>query len=162
MHCNDVNDSRYLEFLEPLYSQLQTRLAPESEGMDFGCGPGPALASLFRRAGHHVTLYDPFYHPDKNALDKQYDFISASEVFEHLYNPATEIQKLRRLLKPRGWLGVMTQLVDEQTDFANWYYRRDPTHVVFFSLRSFAWIAHGFGFSEPIHCGPRVVLLQTR
>ena len=34
---------------------LLARLGPASHGLDYGCGPGPALATMLREEGHGVT-----------------------------------------------------------------------------------------------------------
>lgn len=159
-HNNDVNDPAYRRFVEPLFVQIQMRVLNKSCGLDFGAGPGPALAQMFEQGGHKMEIYDPFFQPDTACLSKTYDFIVASEVAEHLYRPYVELQKIFHLLKPGGWLGIMTLLVEPATDFANWYYRRDPTHVVFYSRQTFVWIAQHFGFTELTHEGERIVLLR--
>ena len=160
IHRNDVTDARYLDFLSPLFSAINERVARRGSGLDYGSGPAPALAKMFEHAGHAMAIYDPYYFPEDAVLKRTYDFISCSETAEHFYRPRVEFQLLRKILKPGGWLGVMTQLVDDQTDFKSWYYRRDPTHVVFYSLRTFKWLAGNFGFIKLKDIGPRVVLLQ--
>ena len=70
--------------------------------------------------------------PGRDALQRDYDVITLSEVAEHLFEPAVEFERLGRLLKPGGWLGVMTCFQTDDTSFARWHYRRDPTHVVFY------------------------------
>jgi hypothetical protein len=43
-----------------------------------------------------------------------------------------------------GWLAVMTQLQDDDQAFAQWHYRRDPTHVAFYRAESFDYIAAAY------------------
>jgi 2-polyprenyl-3-methyl-5-hydroxy-6-metoxy-1,4-benzoquinol methylase len=88
-HDNRPDDSRYRHFLNRLFSPLSRRLAANSKGLDFGCGPGPTLSVMFEEAGHQVALYDPFYAPDRSALSGPYDFITLSEVAEHMAAPGT-------------------------------------------------------------------------
>jgi len=64
LHANDPQDAGYRRFLFRLAEPLLARLAPACEGLDYGCGPGPALAAMLREAGHDVALYDPFFAPD--------------------------------------------------------------------------------------------------
>jgi cyclopropane fatty-acyl-phospholipid synthase-like methyltransferase len=157
-HKNDPADAGYIAFVRPLFEALQARLAPGARGLDFGCGAGSALAPLFTGAGHAIANYDPFFFPEPP--EGPFDFIAASEVVEHLYEPRREFRRLHDWLKPRGWLGVMTLLITKDTDFANWHYRRDPTHVAFYSSFTFEWIAHEFGFEKIIFSGERIVLLR--
>jgi hypothetical protein len=161
-HNNDVNDPGYRDFLEPLAKAVQKRVMAGGAGLEFGCGPGPALAARLGEHNYSVTLFDPFFHPDPSALANRYDFITASEVAEHLYFPAEEFARLAGLLKPGGWLGLMTWIYEPEIDFANWIYRKDPTHVAFYSQRTFTWIAGRFGFQSPEFEGPRVVCLHTK
>ena len=78
-HQNFPDDPRYRHFLSKLSAPLLESLAPGSDGLDYGCGPGPALAAMMREAGHAVALYDPFFHPDRSVLCRRYDFIACTE-----------------------------------------------------------------------------------
>lgn len=140
-HENHVDDPGYRRFLSKLSTPLLSRLAPGQQGLDFGCGPGPALAAMLREAGHDMALYDPFFHDEPSALARDYDFITCTETVEHLHAPADVFDQLDGMLRPGGWLAVMTCFQTEDTLFATWHYRRDPTHVVFFRPRSFEVIA---------------------
>jgi SAM-dependent methyltransferase len=140
-HENDPNDPRYRHFLAKLAEPLLCRLAPGSRGLDYGCGPGPALAAMLREAGHDVALHDPFFCPDPEALERTYDFITCTEVAEHFHDPATEFERLDAMLRPGGWLAIMTGFQTDDARFADWYYRRDPTHVVFYRERTLRTIA---------------------
>lgn len=149
-HRNDVKDSGYRRFLARLADPMLERLPPNAEGLDYGCGPGPALATMMEDAGHRVRLYDPIYHPDKSALNGRYDFITCTEVVEHMHRPADEFRRLDRLLHPGGLLGVMTTFQTDDTRFAGWHYRRDPTHVVFYRQCTLALVADRMGWSVEI------------
>ncbi len=116
------------------------------EGLDYGCGPGPALARILEEAGHRVCLYDPFFYPDRSVLDRTYDFVTCTETAEHFHDPAGEFARLDRLLKTGGGLGVMTCFRQPGRDFASWHYRRDPTHVVFYREATFRRLAERFGW----------------
>ena len=59
-HNNDIYDANYRLFLSKLFKPLQGKLQDGVKGLDFGCGPGPALAEMFKEEGHQVDLYDPF------------------------------------------------------------------------------------------------------
>ncbi len=150
LHENDADDPGYRRFLAKLSQPLLARLDPGSEGLDFGCGPGPALASMLADAGMSLRLYDPIYHPDSQALQRQYDFITCTEVAEHLQDPADTFARLDRLLRPGGWLGLMTCFQTDDSRFANWHYRRDPTHIVFYRQATLAWLASNLGWRMEI------------
>ena len=86
-HNNDVNDPRYKQFLSNLMLPLIDRIKLNSIGLDYGCGPGPALSLMLQEKGYQMFNYDPFFHPKKSNLLKKYDFISCSETVEHFHNP---------------------------------------------------------------------------
>jgi SAM-dependent methyltransferase len=131
-HENDPDDPQYRSFLARLADPLLERLRPGLQGLDYGCGPGPALAAMLREAGHEVAVYDPFFRPDEAALQRRYDFITCTETAEHFHRPAEELDRLDSLLRPGGWLALMTMFQTDDARFAGWHYRRDPTHVVFY------------------------------
>src|SRR5690606_16571280 len=114
--------------------------------LDYGSGPGPALADMLGARGFHVNLYDPFFAPDADALDRRYDFITCTETVEHFFHPADEFERLDGMLRPGGWLGIMTEVYREHVPFAQWRYARDPTHACFYRPETMAWIANHFGF----------------
>lgn len=146
LHDNRVDDPGYRKFLSRLTRELLPRLRPGLDGLDYGCGPGPALAAMLEEAGHRMTLYDPAFRPDATALDRQYDFITCTETAEHFHDPATEFARLGRMLKPGGMLGVMTCFQTDDACFAGWHYRRDPTHVIFYRQETFRAIARSNGW----------------
>lgn len=142
LHQNAVDDPRYRRFLGRLFVPLSQRLAPNSCGLDFGSGPEPTLSVMFKEAGYSMEIYDPFYAPEIKPLQSQYDFITASEVVEHLHHPRRELDRLWSCLKPNGLLGIMTKRVIDQEAFSRWHYKNDPTHVCFFSIETFRWLAN--------------------
>ncbi|MEX1033786.1 MAG: class I SAM-dependent methyltransferase [Cellvibrionaceae bacterium] len=159
LHENHPDDPDYRRFLDRLAAPLLERLPPAQQGLDYGCGPGPALAAMLREAGHCMALFDPFFQPDRNTLERRYDFITCTEVVEHMHHPVREFQRFDALLKANGWLAVMTQFQTDDARFANWHYRRDPTHVVFYRQATFYRLAEDFGWRCEVPC-PNVVLLQ--
>jgi SAM-dependent methyltransferase len=144
-HRNALDDAGYRRFLARLCEPMIQRLPTGACGLDFGCGPAPALMAMFIAAGFAMRGYDPLFAPDAAALAQQYDFIVSSEVFEHLAEPGAEISRLLVLLRPGGWLGVMTKRVRDREAFAQWHYIRDPTHVCFYSEATFRFIAARHG-----------------
>ena len=141
LHRNELDDPGYRDFLRRLAEPLSQRLGVGASGLDFGCGPGPALAAMLRERGYSVALYDIFYHPDPTVLNRRYDFICATEVVEHLHRPGKVLQQLWEMLGPGGYLGVMTKLVKDREAFAAWHYKNDATHVCFFSEQTWRWWA---------------------
>ncbi|KAJ4457260.1 putative class I SAM-dependent methyltransferase [Paratrimastix pyriformis] len=150
-HHNEPGDLKYRAWLDRLAVPLAAKLAPGAEGLDFGCGPGPVLAQMLAQRGFGVALYDPFYAPDPEGrvLGRGYDFVTCTEAAEHFYEPLKELALLDRLLRPGGWLGLMTDLVRPEVPFGQWHYPRDPTHVCFYRPATLAWAAARFGWEAP-------------
>lgn len=146
-HENHVDDPGYRRFLSRLAGPLLDVLHPGSAGLDFGCGPGPALAAMLTEAGHDMSIWDPFFQPNSDPLQKTFDFVTCTEVLEHLSDPADTFQTFDRLLRPGGWLGLMTCFQTDDDAFAAWHYRKDPTHVVFFRAETIRHIAEKLGWS---------------
>lgn len=160
LHTHDPADLGYQRFVTPLVEHISRALPMGSGGLDFGAGRVPTLSRLLEDAGFSMSIYDAFYWPDPAPLNAQYDFVVSCEVIEHLYDPAFEFARLRAVLKPGAGLFVMTEPRHDGIDFENWAYRRDPTHVAFFSARTFGWIAANFGFKNMEITG-RVISLFT-
>ena len=160
-HNNSIKDNEYRVFLSRLSDPLKEKISLGSNGLDFGCGTGPALADMLTQDGFKVELYDPFFFPDKGVLSKQYDFITCTETVEHFYDPFKEFNILNDLLKPGGWLGVMTSFLTSDEMFESWYYRRDPTHVSFYCEKTFQVIASQRNWKCEIK-SKDVVLLQKK
>lgn len=157
-HQNSPEQQGYVEFLQRIIQPALTYLTPTMRGLDYGCGPGPTLSVLLERQGIRCHNYDPFFFPE--SPQGPFDFIFATECFEHFHSPATELARLSSLLQLQGYLFVMTELWHEQIDFRTWYYKSDPTHVSFYHLNSFDYICRNFGFKVLATRDRRVLLLQ--
>ncbi len=125
------------DYIKPYKSKITTAL-------DFGCGPGPVLAAMLKEEGIKVDIYDPYFFPGEKHLKNQYDLITSTEVFEHLTRPAQEIRKLLDLLRPDKYLALMTSLHPGPQKLGQWNYRKDDTHITFYSWETMNWIEKNF------------------
>ena len=157
-HENSIDNPGYVDFLDRIVQPMLSRLDRGMRGLDYGCGPGPTLSPLLQRHGIVCEIYDPLF--ADLPLQPPYDFIFATECFEHFQRPAVEIRRLSSLLKPGGLLGLMTERWTTPERFADWYYTRDPTHVCFYHARTFDFICHRFGFSPVWMDHNRVAILR--
>lgn len=158
-HENDPGDEQYRNFLSQLFLPLSKRLSPKSYGLDYGAGPGPTLNIMFEEAGHTMDIFDPFYADDRSVFSKEFDFITSTETVEHFYQPGHEFETLWSLLKPGGYLGIMTLLRPEDRPLSEWHYIRDDTHVSLYSRKTFRWLANQLGAHLSFE-GDRVIILQ--
>ncbi len=141
-HNNSLEDHGYRQFQLRLIERMLPMLDVGARGLDYGCGPVPIAAKIFAERNHPTQYYDPIYFPEHVLLKQQYEFVSAIEVAEHFHQPADMFARLDGLLLPGGHLGIMTYLMDDDEAFANWWYRRDSTHVCFYKRETLEWIAH--------------------
>lgn len=145
-HRNDPGDAGYRAFLDRLARCLTPRLAAGADGLDYGSGPGPTLSVMLEEQGFRMRLYDPWFAPDDAALRATYDFITCTETVEHFADPSAEFRRFDALLQPGGWLGVMTQMQEDDAAFPTWWYLKDPTHVCFYRADTMRAIARRFGW----------------
>jgi hypothetical protein len=140
-HTNQIHDPGYRAFLSRVLDPLRQQISPPALGLDFGCGPGPALATMAREAGYTMAVFDPFYVPDPEVWNTDYDFITCTEVVEHLRQPGITLPWIWSFVRPKGLLAIMTKLVLSHGAFTHWHYIRDETHVSFFSQATIQWLA---------------------
>jgi hypothetical protein len=159
-HQNDPSDAAYRAFLDRLAVPLAARLSAGAEGLDYGSGPGPTLSVMLAERGFPTWVYDPFFSDDETVLGRTYDFVTCTETAEHFFDPGREFDRLQALVRPGGWLAVMTEMRREDRPFETWHYARDPTHVSFYHPETMAWLADRYGWLlERPH--PNVVLFKT-
>jgi hypothetical protein len=143
-HQNSPADEGYVRFLNRLLVPLKERIPAGARGLDYGCGPGPTISVLMSRENYDVVNYDPAFFPNQSVLSSKYEFITCTEVVEHVCNPQKIFKELFDLLEDQGVLAIMTQIRYDTIDFEEWWYPKDPTHICFFSNQTFAWIADHF------------------
>lgn len=147
-HNNDVNDPRYQQFVSPLVDKVLQKYDQNHYGLDFGAGPGPVVSKLLGEKGISMALYDPFFWNDRSVFNKKYHFIICCEVIEHFRQPVREFILLKNLLQPSGSIYCMTEILSNKTDFMQWYYKNDPTHLFFYRYQTLLWIKNKLGFSN--------------
>jgi len=144
LHTNDTKDKGYKTFLSKVFNPLVKQLPRGAKGLDFGSGPGPMLSLMFEEAGFEMKVYDHFYAKDEAVLQNKYDFITSTEVVEHLYAPKEVLDSLWLMLNEKGLLALLTQTYPEKEAFEKWWYKNDPTHVCFFSLKTMQFLAQKY------------------
>lgn len=157
-HQNGPQDAGYVRFLEQAITPALPWLNAPMHGLDYGCGPTPTLSGLLRARGLSCENYDPFFFPD--SPKGGYDFIFATEVLEHFFNPRQELLRIQGLLKPGGILVIMTELWESVEKFSGWHYARDNTHVCFYHEKTMAYICSQYGFEKLSPRSTRVSVLK--
>jgi len=163
LHENDPEDEgyrayfqRFLDFVLPLAGKPETAL-------DFGCGRSTLLADILNNIGIECDFYDPIYHPKNTYDSKKYDLIVSTEVFEHLHDPKSTFEHLVAHLKPGGYVALQTQFhPNEELTFKQWYYHKDPTHIVFFRPQTFSILGNMFDCNVVADNGKNMIILKKR
>jgi len=148
-HNNSFECHGYVEMFENFISNALSPLSLDGKKvLDFGCGHTPVLAELLRRKGLNVDHYDLYFFPEKVYETKIYDLITSTEVFEHLKEPKKILRILANVLNNNGYIVLMTQFPPlDDKEFLNWWYRRDITHISFFTPQSFEIMAKEMGLN---------------
>lgn len=147
LHNNSPDDPNYIQFLSRVVTPLQEHLQPGMLGLDYGCGPGPAIPIMLAKVDCKVQLYDPFFYPREFSSLDRFDFVISTETIEHFFDPAAEFLQITSLIRAGGFLALMTEILDDSQDFASWWYIQDPTHVSFYRDKTFGWLAMSFGWT---------------
>ncbi len=157
-HENDINDARYRDYLEKTFQHIEARVLTSMKGLDFGCGPTLSMSEVLKPKGFEVDAYDPIFFPREFKEKGMYDFIIMSESLEHFYQPKKELNLVDQLLKEKGMLLIRTERHKGQEHFKNWYYQRDPTHVIFFNDETFRYVAQAWKWNLEIKSANIVLL----
>lgn len=161
-HNNSLKNEGYVQMfedfidlsIEPYIEYIQTVL-------EFGSGPEPVLAKLLERRGFEVDIYDLYYSSKKVYEAKSYDLISSTEVFEHLGKPLEILETLSNHLNTAGYIVLMTKFPPkDDKEFLAWWYRRDPTHISFFTPLSFEVMAQKVGLKVLKTINNNIVVFQ--
>lgn len=148
-HDNSFECDGYVEMFENFLAQAVNPFIDEKGlALEFGSGPGPVLAQMLVDSGWHVKKHDKFYESDLDYQAYQYDLITSTEVFEHFDDPLKEMEKITNILKPGGILAIMTLLRPKtEEEFLHWWYRRDKTHISFYSIKTLEYLAQYYGLT---------------
>jgi SAM-dependent methyltransferase len=142
-HNNSIEDEGYVAFLADFVEEAVLPVVQKGEtALDYGCGPAPVLQALLEKKGIVTDVYDPFFFPVQP--QHTYDLVTCTEALEHAFEPKDIWAKLISFLKPEGHLAMMTRFHPGIREFPQWWYRRDPTHVSFYSPTTFDWIAANY------------------
>jgi len=161
-HHNSLENEGYVAMFERFIDYTLSHLEhPVKRVLDFGSGPAPVLAELLKRRGFDVTVYDKHFSPHPPGVGTLFDLITSTEVIEHIARPMETLAWLKTHLEPGGTLALMTQFHDNsETSYRNWWYRRDPTHLCFFTPKTFEVAAARLGLEVAVHDGVKTVLLS--
>jgi len=160
LHENHAEDAGYRSYFQQFLDFVLPQAGSCTTALDFGCGSSTLLAEMLTEKGIKATAYDPIYHPEVSYQERTYDLITSVEVFEHLHDPLAVLKRLAGLLSRDGILALRTAFVPATIEeYLDWYYRQDPTHVVFFSPETFKVMCGDAGMAYLGDNGKNIVLM---
>jgi len=163
LHENDENDAGYRAYFQRFLDFVLPWIEKPGAALDFGCGASSLLAQLLEKEGMACDYYDPIYHPDTLNDSKKYDLIVSTEVFEHLHQPRKVFEDLFGRVKEGGYLAIQTQFHPNNIGkFKTWYYHQDPTHIVFFRVKTFRKLCEMYDCELLSDNGKNMVLLKKK
>ncbi len=136
LHDNTIGNRDYVNYLNTFADNLTHIPVPNPKILDFGSGENSILTNILVNKGIDCIAYDPLYDIGNNTLNSTYDIIIMCEVIEHLKNIQKEVSLLSKLLSEIGYILIRTELLQDNMDFTDWWYTKDPTHINFFSAAS--------------------------
>lgn len=148
LHNNSYEDEGYVNMFRDFYRRtVENYIGDGKRALDFGSGPEPVLAKILAEEyGYCTDIYDLYYAPEKVYEGKKYDLITCTEVVEHLKHPMEYFSLFNSLLAEGGLLAVMTLYHPRDDEkFCRWYYRRDQTHIGFYTPKTMEYIADTLG-----------------
>lgn len=140
-HQNSNGDQGYIDFLNRLAIPLKEFIKREDQVLDYGCGPCSQISKILESAVQATNFYDPLFFPDEDVRNQKYDVVTCTEVVEHFKSVKTDWDKLLSTIKPNGILGIMTQFYNDDINYKDWWYKNDPTHVVFYRQETLNYLA---------------------
>ena len=99
---------------------------------------------------------------DKKIFLLKFGFITCSETVEHFYNPNFEFMMFDKILKPKAVIAIITNFLNKDLNFRNWFFLQDPKHVVFYSTTTFNTIARQRGWEMQLPARNVVLFKKIR
>jgi len=162
-HNNSFESVGYVKMFQEFIKKHINPLKISGKVLDYGSGPGPVLKELLKKKGLDVYDYDPFFNVNDEYLKYKYNLIISTEVIEHFSNPLEEFKHLVSILAKGGYIVVMTTFNNySEEEFLKWRYRREASHISFFSIRTLEYIAKVTQLRVLNHNNRNVMVFQKK
>ena len=161
LHENSAENKGYRAYFQKFLDFVLPQIKDTHKALDFGCGESSLLADMLGEIGIDCNYYDPIYHPNDKFQEYRYDLVTSVEVFEHLHDPMAVISELLSILNEDGFIAIRTEFHYNSIErFVDWHYPRDPTHIMFFTPKTFGVIASLYNLKYIGDNGKNMLLLQ--
>ncbi len=162
-HNNSIENEGYVQMFKGFLDETVMPFRNKGKkALDFGSGPSPVLAEILKRDyGYDVNIYDLFYANDNSYKHCIYDLITSTEVIEHVDQPLGFLENLAMHIGDDGVIGIMTLFhTNNKEHFMDWFYRRDITHISFYTPKTFQYMAKHLGLELIYHDNKRCLALK--
>lgn len=160
-HQNSNQDQGYIDFLNKLANPIQKFIKNQDDLLDYGCGPFSQISKILDSVVKTTSFYDPLFFPTLELTNKMYDVVTCTEVVEHFKSAKDDWEQLLSTVKPNGILGIMTQFYNEEINFQKWWYKNDPTHIVFYRQETLDFIAKKYCLKVLYNDQRSVIIFQN-
>lgn len=158
VNANTLDEEAHIAVLNQIIEPALAYINEDMKGLDYGCGPDPLLSKLLEKKSLRCYNYDPLF--DFGHPEEIYDYIFATECLENFFVPAVDLKRMDDMLKSGGYLFITTSQSPSIEKFEDWNYRHDPTHVSFYNLETFNYIAKKLKYHLVYNDGERCVIFQ--
>lgn len=136
-------DDHYVSMMMGFVNKAILPYIKEGNAIDYGSGKTGVIKQVLETNGFNCASFDPYFDNHEEVLRNTYDLVVATEVVEHFQDVIIEWKKMVALMKPKGYMSIMTQFAKD--DLSDWWYLRDSTHYHFYQERTFDYIAKNLG-----------------
>lgn len=156
--------TRFQKFFPDYLKEPLLGLNFDSKILDFGCGSGKLLQTLYYYGFRNLTGADAFIERDifypngvtiyKLALpeiEPFFDLVMLHHSFEHLPDPYESLREIYRLLPPGKFclIRIPLKAFAWEKYGVNWVQLDPPRHLFLYTEKSFRFLAEKIGFEIP-------------
>lgn len=160
-HNNQYSNIQYRQYQQSIIDQAAAAGVDFQAGpvLDYGGGRDQVLAKLLKEQGVNAWCYDPLY-GITDLSEAPFAAVISCEAAEHFFDPQAEFEKIASIIKSSGQIYIQTRMTDRIDHFTSWWYINDVTHVVFYSSKTFQYLADRYNWTLELCDGQKEVLFR--
>lgn len=159
-----INSKTFLNRLK----KFKNKITKNGRVLDVGCALGDCLIQAKKLGWINVLGIDPSAYAIKTAKSRglsvkqgtlktvnfennSFDLVLSQDQIEHITDPVPELKRMAKILKPGGWLFLVTP--DTSGFWAKilgrfWYHYKPGEHITYFSKKTISIALKRAGFKE--------------
>lgn len=147
-----INKKTFIERLK----MINKKMGYKGKLLDIGCAFGDCLVMAKNMGwknpeGLELSRYAYNFAKEKgikvkngnlekiNYPQNNFDIVTIQDVIEHVKNPLEDLRKIHKILKPKGWVFIVTPNIEGKWSKllgSFWYHYKPGEHVLYFSPKS--------------------------